>query len=38
VVQEIDQGALGGAMDGAIGSSGNSRKSVGWFERWIREQ
>jgi hypothetical protein len=38
VVQDMDQGAIEGAMDGASGRSGNIRKSVGWCERWIRKQ
>jgi hypothetical protein len=38
VVQDMDQGAIEGATDGASGGSGNSRKSVSWCERWIRKQ
>ena len=37
MVRAVVQGIVEGALDGASGGSGNSRKSVGWCERWIRK-
>jgi hypothetical protein len=37
VVQAMDQGAIGGAMDGARDVSGIYRKIDAWCKRWIRE-
>ena len=34
----LDQEAVKGTMDGTNDGSGSSRRSDGWYHRWIRKQ
>ena len=34
----MDQEAVEGAIGGTVDGSGSSRRSDGWYQRWIRKQ